>query len=70
MAELKTRQTAAVVTEFLKSVEDPEKRADCEKLLKLIKKATGEKPVVWGNGVVGFGIYHYKSDRSKQEGDW
>jgi hypothetical protein len=24
----------------------------------------------WPRGIVGFGKYHYKSDRSSQEGDW
>ena len=27
-------------------------------------------PTLWGNSIVGFGEYHYKSDRSSQEGDW
>jgi len=25
---------------------------------------------MWGTSIVGFGLYHYKSERSKQEGDW
>ena len=25
---------------------------------------------MWGTSIVGFGIYHYKSERSTQEGDW
>ncbi|HNR17395.1 MAG TPA: DUF1801 domain-containing protein [Chitinophagaceae bacterium] len=25
---------------------------------------------MWGSSIVGFGSYHYKSERSKQEGDW
>jgi hypothetical protein len=39
-------------------------------LLKLFRKVTGRVPRLWGNGIVGFGSYHYKSERSKQEGDW
>ncbi len=70
MATLKTRATTLSVTEFLSSVADENKRRDCRALLKLMKNCTGEKPVLWGNGVVGFGRYHYKSERSKQEGDW
>ena len=30
---------------------------------------TGEKPVMWGPSVVGFGSYHYKY-ASGREGDW
>jgi hypothetical protein len=25
---------------------------------------------MWGSTMIGFGSYHYKSERSKQEGDW
>lgn len=25
---------------------------------------------MWGTSIVGFGKYHYKSERSAQEGDW
>ncbi|MBL7732188.1 MAG: DUF1801 domain-containing protein [Chitinophagaceae bacterium] len=25
---------------------------------------------MWGSSIVGFGTYHYKSERSRQEGDW
>ena len=28
------------------------------------------KPVLWSNGMIGFGTYHYKSEHSSQEGDW
>jgi tRNA U34 5-carboxymethylaminomethyl modifying enzyme MnmG/GidA len=25
---------------------------------------------MWGSAIIGFGMYHYKSERSSQEGDW
>lgn len=25
---------------------------------------------MWGSAIVGYGSYHYKSERSRQEGDW
>jgi hypothetical protein len=25
---------------------------------------------MWGASIIGFGMYHYKSERSAQEGDW
>ena len=25
---------------------------------------------MWGDSIIGFGKYHYKSERSSQEGDW
>ena len=35
-----------------------------------MKDFTGYEPKMWGPSIVGFGQYHYKSDKSKQEGDW
>ncbi len=70
MAELKTQQTTQAAEEFLKTIEPEQKRLDGFTLLELFKKVTGEKPVMWGTSIVGFGKYHYKSERSTQEGDW
>jgi hypothetical protein len=70
MAELKTKKNSASVQDFLKSVPDEKRRADGLELLRIFKKATGMKPAMWGSAIVGFGMYHYKSERSTQEGDW
>lgn len=100
MAEIKTKATKASVTKFLNSIKPEEKRKDGFTLLQMFEKATGEKPVMWGElgmgperkgagptgpsrgrvkfqqkfiggrDIVGFGMYHYKSERSSQEGDW
>lgn len=70
MAALKTKPTNKNAEAFLKSVMPEAKREDSFALLEIFKKATGEKPVMWGESIVGFGRYHYKSERSSQEGDW
>lgn len=70
MAELKTKATTQSAKAFLETIEPEEKRADSLALLELFQKITGEKPVMWGTSIVGFGKYHYKSERSTQEGDW
>lgn len=70
MAELKTKATTQPAKEFLDKVKPEEKRKDSFVLLELFGKITGEKPVMWGTSIVGFGVYHYKSERSAQEGDW
>ncbi len=70
MPEIKTKPTKESVTKFLKSVEPKQKQLDSLVLLKLFKDVTGEKPQMWGTSMVGFGKYHYKSERSTQEGDW
>lgn len=70
MAELKTKATTESVTEFLEKVEPEEKQRDSFTLLEMFQEITGEKAVMWGTSIVGFGKYHYKSERSAQEGDW
>ena len=70
MAELKTKKTRASVPTFLKSVENEQRREDSFELLEIFKQTTKMSPTLWGNSIVGFGEYHYKSDRSSQEGDW
>lgn len=70
MAELKTKKNDSSVMDFMKSVDSDEKREDSLVLLKLYEDVTGEKAVMWGDSIIGFGSYHYKSERSKQEGDW
>jgi hypothetical protein len=49
-------------------VKDPARRKDCEALIDLMSRVTGEKPVMWGPSIVGFGSYHYKY-ASGHEGD-
>ena len=70
MATLKTTVNDASVEDFINNVEDDVKRQDSLALLKLFSKVTGEKPKMWGSSIIGFGSYHYKSERSRQEGDW
>ena len=71
MAELKTKQTDKDVNDFINSFADTDqKRKDSFELIKLMKELTGSEPRMWGPSIVGFGSYHFKSDKSRQEGDW
>jgi len=70
MAELKTKRTSQNPLDFLKLIEPEAKRIDSLRLLTIFEEITGEKPVMWGESIIGYGMYHYKSERSKQEGDW
>lgn len=70
MAEIKTKKNDASVEAFLQTVKEEEKIKDCAAILKMMKRVTKEKPKMWGSSIVGFGSFHYKSERSKQEGDW
>lgn len=70
MSELKTIANNASVDDFINAVADETKRQDSFALVELFSKITGEKPKMWGSSIIGFGQYHYKSERSSQEGDW
>jgi hypothetical protein len=70
MSELKTKANDASVTDFLNAVADEKKKNDSLQLLEIFTRLTGEQPKMWGSSIVGFGQYHYKSERSTQEGDW
>lgn len=67
--ENKTQPTEQSVESFLDSVEDERKRVDSYTLLELIGEVTGDKPVMWGSSIIGFGTYHYKY-ASGREGDF
>ena len=69
MAELKTKETKASVAAFLNKISDVQRRKDCQTVLELMQRATGEKPKMWGSSIVGFGRYKYKY-ASGREGEW
>ena len=69
MTKLKTQKTNASVTAFLKSVTDDDRRKDCQTLVRIMKRAVGAEPKMWGSSIVGFGHYHYKY-ASGRENDW
>lgn len=70
MSEVKTKPTAQDVNEFLSQIEPEQKRRDSFAIKELMGRISGQKAAMWGSSIVGFGMYHYKSERSSQEGDW
>jgi hypothetical protein len=71
MGELKTRQHDGDVTEFIRHYADSiQKQTDSFALVELMRETTGKEPKMWGDSMIGFGQYHYKSARSRQQGDW
>lgn len=71
MAEIKTKKNDTNVYEFIQSFADSEQKIkDSHELIQLMQDFTGYEPKMWGPSIVGFGCYHYKSERSRQEGDW
>lgn len=69
MSENKTKPTNESVEAFLGGVQDEQRRSDCQRLVEIMQEATGRAPKLWGNGMVGFGSYHYRY-ASGREGDW
>ena len=70
LAEIKTKPTSASVEDFINNVKDEQKRKDSFVLLEMMKKASGEEPVLWSNSIIGFGIKRYKSPATGREVDW
>ena len=68
MAENKTKPSKISVAAFIDAITDQARRADAKALVKLMQKASGEKPTMWGPSIVGFGSHHYVYD-SGREGD-
>src|SRR5690554_6030023 len=71
MAEIKTKATDADVHDFINTFADTDqKKKDSFQLLQLMQDFTGYEPKMWGPSIIGFGQYHYQSERSSQKGDW
>jgi hypothetical protein len=64
----KTTPTRASVEQFLNGIENARRRDDCRAVVAMMKEASGERPVMWGPSIIGFGKYHYVYE-SGREGD-
>ena len=70
LAEIKTKPTSTSVDSFIDSLPDEQKRKDSQVILKMMEKATKEKPKMWGSSMIGFGKVRYKSPTTGREVDW
>ena len=70
LAVIKTKQTSDSVTGFIDKIAAEQKRKDSHVILKMMEKATKEKPKMWGSSIIGFGNVCYKSPTSGREVDW
>ncbi|HET9431270.1 MAG TPA: DUF1801 domain-containing protein [Chitinophagaceae bacterium] len=70
LVEIKTKPTSSSVISFIDSIKDAQKREDSYAILKLMEKATKEKPKMWGSSMIGFGDMRYKSPTTGREVDW
>jgi hypothetical protein len=67
-ANNKTQPTTASVDGFVAALEDAERRDDAGAVMRLMRRATGARPRMWGPSIVGFGSCHYVRE-SGREGD-
>jgi hypothetical protein len=70
LVEIKTKATDSSVEDFINKLPTEQKRADAQVLIKLMEKATSEKPKMWGTSKIGFGNKRYKSPATGREVDW
>jgi hypothetical protein len=59
MAENKTKPTDVSVDDYIASRANEQQHADCQQLMTLLKRVTGESPKMWGPSIVGYGSYRY-----------
>ncbi|MGL5824608.1 MAG: DUF1801 domain-containing protein [Nocardioides sp.] len=69
MATNKTQANDGDVEALLDAVANPARRADARALCELMGQVTGQPPVLWGTGIVGFGTVRY-SYASGRAGEW
>jgi hypothetical protein len=65
MAESKTKATEASVHDYIASRASEEQRSDCDALMSLLGKVTGEQSKMWGPSIVGYGAYEYKYESGR-----
>ena len=70
MSGIKTLVNETPVGDYFAGLGDEVRKSEAKELLKIYKQATGMEPKMWGSSIVGYGMYHYKSEKSRQEGDW
>lgn len=70
LVEIKTKPTASNVEDFINNIPNEQKRKDSFQIMEMMKKATGDEPVLWSNSIIGFGNIRYKSPKTGREVDW
>jgi len=51
---------------FVAEVRSPGRRRDAGTLIELLSHVTGERPVMWGPSIVGFGAYRYRYESGRE----
>ena len=67
-AVLKSAKTKASVASFVNK-QSPQQKKESKTLIKMMREATGSKPAMWGESLIGFGDVYLKY-ASGRELDW
>lgn len=67
MPELETKRNAASVKAFVDGVGDAKRRKDCRAVMKIMRRASGRPPKMWGKSIVGYGTYRYENASGKPQ---
>jgi hypothetical protein len=65
MAAPKTQATDASIDAYIASRATESQAADCQTLMALLARLTGESPRMWGPSIVGYGSYRYTYDSGR-----
>ena len=69
LAVVKTTQNDGSVDAFLKTIPEP-KQKDSLTILKIMEKASKEKPKLWGSSIIGFGKRIVTSPTTGRQVEW
>jgi hypothetical protein len=61
----KTLPTQVSVADHIAARATPAQQADCQALMVMLQRLTGEQPAMWGPSVVGYGAYSYTYDSGR-----
>jgi hypothetical protein len=65
-ANNKTTATEASVEGFIAAVEPPTRREDARVVMEMMRRLSGEPPVLWGPSIIGFGRYRYRYESGRE----
>ena len=65
MDKNKTKATDASVSDYIASRAKAQQGDDCQALMALLEKVTGQVGTMWGPSIVGYGSYRYTYDNSR-----
>ena len=59
--EVKTKRTSARADSYIQSLPDERRRMESDAIVEMMRELSGEAPAMWGDSIIGFGSYHYRT---------